>query len=106
MENFDFSKLLTNQPELYAILAFLVYGIKKIVPLITSSVDTQKEHLACSKRIEKNADDTLRTILGVESNIRMLATKGDMLDVLLNKSVQTNTDTIKKQDSLNGSIPP
>ena len=95
------SKISTSQPELYAILAVLVYAIKKVVPLIKTSVDTQQAHLASSQRTEKNSQDNLEVSRRIECALSTLATKDDMINVLTTSEIRKPMDYNSKQDAIN-----
>lgn len=97
------NKISASQPELYAILAVLVYGIKKIVPILNSGLETMKSHLASSQRTEKNTEDNLAETRQVNAALKTLATKDDMIGVLLN-GVKPPMDSVSKQESVNGKI--
>lgn len=107
MEGVDLSKLLSNQPELYAILAVLIYAVKKIFPLLKTSVETQKSHLECLQRIEQKTDSNtaainanISAIQENSSTLKTLLSKDDAIDLLLHrpsKKVVNGSGSVAKQ---------
>lgn len=100
MEGLDFSKLLSSQPELYLILAALVYAIKKVIPLLRTSVETQKSHLECLQRIEQKTDANTVATQENTMTLKTLLSKDDAIDLLLHrpkKKVLNGSGSIAKQ---------
>jgi hypothetical protein len=100
MESLDLSKLLSSQPELYAILAVLLYAVKKIFPILKISVETQKSHLECLQRIEQKTDANTAATQDNTSTLKNLLNKDDVIDLLLHrpsKKVVNGSGSVLKQ---------
>lgn len=86
------SSIATSQPELYAILAVILYAVKKVLPLLKISVETQKSHLECLQRIETKTDANTTAINANSSaiqensaSLKTLLSKDDAIDLLLHR---------------------
>lgn len=98
------SSISNSQPELYAILALLLYLGKKVYPLLKQNIVLKQSTLDCLIRIEQgikdNGADTKKAFSDLASDIKTLLSKDDAIDLLLHrpkKMVVNGSGTITKQ---------
>lgn len=100
MEFSDILSLFGGQPELYAILALLGYATKKLFPLLKQRMAVEQSKLEGSIRQEELLKDILNAINAVNANLNTLATKDDVIELLIHqpkKRVLNGSGSIAKQ---------
>lgn len=96
----DIVALFGGQPELYAILALMLYGIKKFFPIIKNYMAIEQSKLEAAIRHENLLKDILTAVNTVNSNLYTLATKDDVIELLIHhpkKKVLNGSGSIVKQ---------
>ena len=100
MGGLDILSLFSGQPELYAILALLCWMAKKTFPLLKQRMIMEQSKLEGNVRREDILKEILEALNTVNSNIKTLATKDDVIDILLHKpknKVLNGSGSITKQ---------
>ncbi|MBL0320444.1 MAG: hypothetical protein IPP74_14310 [Alphaproteobacteria bacterium] len=101
MDGIDLSWFASIHPELYGLLGTVLIGCKRIFPLIRKNIEIKQSTLDCLIRIENLTKESIAITQENNRIIKTLATKDDMINVLLKKepalAVLNSSGSIAKQ---------